>query len=250
MQRKPTSSSAISASATESHDTPLQVEHAMPLCKLRVTINGVHSEMGLLDEGSEIVVICEDAWRKTNAPLNEHIRMHMQMANGGSQDMKGCLEMLEIEVAGIKTWAHAYVVPDAPYRLLLGQPWQRLIKLSKAETANSVLITIHNPLDSNNSCTCKTFPRPWPHPASFTITSAALCVANEPTIIGPLIPPKSSGLTPLHHSPHPAHRINPSSLSEFLLHQSFEYDSSHHVFAYKKVANKVKPVATMMPAHA
>jgi hypothetical protein len=54
----------------------------------------------------------------------------------------------------------------------------------------------------------------------------------------------------LHHSPHPAHGISPSSLSEFLLHQSFEYDSSHHVFAYKKVTNKVKPVATTMPAHA
>jgi len=249
-QRKPTPSSAVSASATTSHDAPLQVEHATPLRELRVTINGMHSEMGLLDEGSEIVVIHEDAWRKTNAPSNERIRMRMQMANGGSQDMKGCLEMLEIEVAGIKTWAHAYVVPDVPYRLLLGRPWQQLVKLSKAETANSVLVTIHDPLDSNNSRTCETFPRPWPHPASFTITSAALCIANEPAIIGPPIPPKSSGFAPLHHSPCPAHRISPSSLSEFLLHQSFEYDSSRHVFAYKKVANKVKPVATTMPAHA
>jgi len=73
MQRKPTPSSAVSASATASHDAPLQVEHATPLRELCVTINGVHSEMGLLDEGSEIVVICEDAWRKTNALLNERI---------------------------------------------------------------------------------------------------------------------------------------------------------------------------------
>jgi hypothetical protein len=53
--------------------------------------------------------------------------MRMQMANGGSQEIAGCVEMLEIEVEGIKTWAHAYVVPDTPYRLLLGQPWQQLV---------------------------------------------------------------------------------------------------------------------------
>jgi len=76
--------------------------------------------MGLLNEGLEIVVICEDVWEKTNAPLNEWIRMCMQTANGGLQDMKGCLEMLEINVAGMKTWVHAYIVPDAPYKLLLG----------------------------------------------------------------------------------------------------------------------------------
>ncbi|KAG2096553.1 uncharacterized protein F5147DRAFT_583972, partial [Suillus discolor] len=66
-------------------------------------------------------------WRKTQAPINKNIHMHMQTANGGSQDMSGCLEMLEINVDGIKMWAHAYVIADAPYCLLLGCPWQRLV---------------------------------------------------------------------------------------------------------------------------
>ncbi|KAG2074256.1 hypothetical protein BDR04DRAFT_1008368, partial [Suillus decipiens] len=59
-------------------------------------------------------------WKKTNAPRNQQIRMRMQTANGGAQEMGGCVKMLEIDVAGIKSWAHAYIVPDAPYRLLLG----------------------------------------------------------------------------------------------------------------------------------
>jgi hypothetical protein len=87
-------------------------------------INGTHPELGLLDEGSEIVVIREDIWKKIQVPINTKARMCMQTANGGSQEMAGCVEMLEIDVEGIKSWAHAYVVPDAPYRLLLGQPWQ------------------------------------------------------------------------------------------------------------------------------
>jgi hypothetical protein len=248
-QRRPTPSSAISASAAATYDTPLQVEHATPLRELRVTINGVHSEMGLLDEGSEIVVIREDAWKKTNAPLNERVRMRMQTANGGSQDMKGCLEMLEIEVAGIKTWAHAYVVPNAPYRLLLGRPWQRLVKLSKTETSDSVLVTIRDPLDPSNSRTCETSPRPWPHPGS--ATSAAFCTlegtfTNSPLVTS-VIPACSQEYS--QQSPKPFHSLTSSSLSEFLLHQSFQYDETRHVFAYKKIANKVKPVATTMPAH-
>ncbi|KAG3229865.1 hypothetical protein P692DRAFT_201702006, partial [Suillus brevipes Sb2] len=142
-QRIPTPTSVVSASLTNS--TPPHIEHATPLRELKVTLNGIHAELGLLDEGSEIVVIREDIWRKTQAPRNEQIRMRMQTANGGAQDMGGCVEMLEIDVEGIKTWAHAYVVPDAPYRLLLGRPWQRLVKLSKEETNDQVLITIRDP---------------------------------------------------------------------------------------------------------
>jgi hypothetical protein len=36
-------------------------------------LNRVHSELGLLDEGSEIVVIREDIWKKTNTPCNQEI---------------------------------------------------------------------------------------------------------------------------------------------------------------------------------
>jgi hypothetical protein len=50
--------------------------------------------------------------------------------------------MLEIEVEGIKSWAHVYVVPDTPYCHLLEHPWQKLIKLSKYEDVNDVYITI------------------------------------------------------------------------------------------------------------
>ncbi|KAG2055735.1 hypothetical protein BDR06DRAFT_881581, partial [Suillus hirtellus] len=121
------------------------------LREICVTLNGTHSELVLLDEGSEIVVIRQDVWQKTNAPINQDVRMRMQTANGGSQEMARCLEMLEIDVEGIKTWAHTYVVPEAPYRLLLGRPWQCLIHLSKAKDTDSVHISVHDPWDPNNA---------------------------------------------------------------------------------------------------
>ncbi|KAG2739334.1 hypothetical protein P692DRAFT_20682473, partial [Suillus brevipes Sb2] len=115
------------------------------LREIRVTLNGSHSELALLDKGSEIVVIRQDVWQKTNAPINQDVWMRMQTANGGSQEMAGCLEMLEIDVEGIKTWAHAYVVPEAPYHLLLGRLWQRLVRLSKAEDTDGVHVSVHDP---------------------------------------------------------------------------------------------------------
>jgi hypothetical protein len=220
---------------TDTFKLPPQVEHATPLRELRVTLNGVYSELGLLDEGSEIVVIREDAWRKTNAPRNEQIHMRMQTANGGSQEMGGCVEMLEIDIEGIKTWAHAYVVPDAPYRLLLGRPWQRLVRLSKTETLDDVHVTVHDPLDSNNIRTCRTLPRPWPNHGSFATTAAAFAIPS-PAHPSPISPPRFTLALP--------------SLADRLLWQAFDYDPIRHVFAYKKVANKIKPVATTMPAHA
>ena len=107
-------------------------------------------ESALLDEGSEIVVIWEDAWRWTNTPISNHVNMMMQMANGSSQPMQECVEMLKININSIKTWAHAYVVPDAPYQLLLGCPWQQLVQLEKHKTNDDVYVTVHDLLDPFN----------------------------------------------------------------------------------------------------
>jgi hypothetical protein len=314
----------------------------MPLREIRVTLNGSHSELALLDEGSDIVVIRQDIWQKTNTPINQHVRMHMQTANGGSQEMAGCLEMLEIDVEGIKTWAHAYVVPEAPYRFLLGRPWQRLVRLSKAEDTDSVHVSVHDPQDPNNARTVKTTPRPWAHP-SLALTASvfspiipfppsiptsstdiyhaiksfgdviagfptqhirenkierpndqycanlgmkinaklegvnslpnlqqvlAILPTNSTDIYHPILPTSSTNIyhaiPPIISSttssyylsttrlimPIPTSRLVFSSFTEFLLQSHFNIDPVHRTFAYKKVANKVKPVATTMPAHA
>ncbi|KAG2346603.1 hypothetical protein BDR05DRAFT_1047942 [Suillus weaverae] len=50
--------------------------------------------------------------------------------------------------------------------------------------------------------------------------------------------------------PIPTSRLTYSSFSEFLLQAHFNISPIHRSFAYKKVANKVRPVPTTMPAHA
>ncbi|KAG1902002.1 uncharacterized protein F5891DRAFT_1187029 [Suillus fuscotomentosus] len=266
---------------------PLQIEHVTPLHEIHVTLNGTHSELVLLDEGPEIVIIRQDVWEKTNAPINQDVQMRMQTANGSSQEMAGCLEMLEIDVEGIKTWAHAYIVPEAPYCLLLGRPWQCLVCLSKTKDTDNVHVSVHDPRDPNNSQTIKTTPRPWAHPSLALITSMFSPITSflsssltsstdiyhttlptsstnihhpssltNSTNIYHTIPPIISSNTSSHSlsttrliTPIPISRLVFSSFAEFLLQSYFDIDPVCRTFAYKKVVNKVKPVATTMPAH-
>lgn len=74
----------------------------------------------------------------------------MQAANGGKEAMEGCAGFLELEIDVLKTWAHAYVVPQAPYQILLGQPWQQSVMLEKRENGEGVQVVIHDPLDRQN----------------------------------------------------------------------------------------------------
>ena len=46
------------------------------------------------------------------------------------------MEFLKVDIGGITTFAHAFVVELAPYRLLLGRPWQKGVKLGKVEKEN------------------------------------------------------------------------------------------------------------------
>jgi len=61
--------------------SPPHVEYSTPLCELKVTVNGVHEELALLDDGSEIVVIREDIWKASQAKINSNVKMHMQTAH-------------------------------------------------------------------------------------------------------------------------------------------------------------------------
>ena len=104
--------------------------------------------MGLLDEGSEIVIVREDLCDELGLEVNRKRRMTMQTANGGKEELQGCVEYLELEVGEVKTYAHAFVVQSVPYRLLLGRPWQKGVKLGKIEQADgSIEVEILDPGD-------------------------------------------------------------------------------------------------------
>lgn len=91
------------------------LDFCMPLHEMDVVVGGKVVEAALLDEGLEIVVIRKDLWRDSGYGVNKARTMSMQTANLGEEEMEGCVEYLELEVRGIRTWAHAFVVEKAPF---------------------------------------------------------------------------------------------------------------------------------------
>lgn len=141
----------------------LQLDYSAPLREITVTLAGKKEEVGLLDEGSEIVVVRKDVWEELGFEVNSGIEMTMQTASGGREPMLGRAENLEIEVDGLKTLktqAHAFIVPQAPFRLLLGRPWQTSVRLSKEEDHDgNVTVTVHDPKGIETPRRVQTKPR-------------------------------------------------------------------------------------------
>jgi len=124
----------------------IPVEFATPLREVEVMVMGRRRELGLLDEGSEIVIVQEDLCKELGLEVNKKRKMTMQTANGGKEEMQGCMEYLELEVGEVKTYAYVFVVQSAPYRLLLERPWQKGVKLGKIERVDgSVEVEISDP---------------------------------------------------------------------------------------------------------
>ncbi|KAJ7177759.1 hypothetical protein C8R46DRAFT_1212490 [Mycena filopes] len=119
-----------------SPDTDVPVQHSTLLRECVVVVNGKQEELGLLDDGSEIVVIRDDLFRELNLLVNKRYALNMQTVSDVVSLLPGCVERLLLVVGRVRTWARAYVVPNAPYRVLLGRPWQNQVLLAKEETAD------------------------------------------------------------------------------------------------------------------
>src|ERR1700678_4616043 len=78
----------------------------------------------------------EDLWKEEKVPVNTSRKMRMEAANGSMSELPGCAKMLEIDVDGLKTWAHAFIVPTAPYPLLLWRPCIILSSYRKKKPRN------------------------------------------------------------------------------------------------------------------
>ena len=88
--------------------------------ELKVKIAGQFDDIGLYDSGAELVCISKDAVWELNLPWNPDLKLNMQDANGGTRMNTGVIESLELVIAGISIFMHAWIIEQAPYHLLLG----------------------------------------------------------------------------------------------------------------------------------
>ena len=92
----------------------------VPIMELDVKIQGVHSEVGLYDCGSELVCISKVAVKELGLPFSTDMVLNMCNANGGVRSTYGIVENLQLVIGGISVYVHAWIIQNTLYQLLLG----------------------------------------------------------------------------------------------------------------------------------
>ena len=101
--------------------------YSLPLREVDIRICDKVTEAGVIDPGSQIIVIREDLAREVGAIINTGRVLQMEGANGATNWTLGCAEFLPMRAGDVAFKVHAHVVEHAPFRLLLGRPFQHAL---------------------------------------------------------------------------------------------------------------------------
>ncbi|KAI9429881.1 hypothetical protein H4582DRAFT_2088124 [Lactarius indigo] len=149
---EPASSSSIPPSTVLELSTPRTAEYSLPLHEIDILINGIVSEAGVLDQGSQIVVIRKDLAQEAGVFINHDHRLEMEGANGLVSKTLGCAENLLMQVGDVSFEVHAHVVDHAPFRLLLGRPFHHLLLCRLEDHPDGrVDVSVRDPADPARS---------------------------------------------------------------------------------------------------
>lgn len=102
---------------------------------LNVYIEGIKIK-ALADDGSQIINIRKDLWKKFRAHMRLDQRMRIESANKSKDKTIGLLQDLKISMGGYDFYVQVQVVQDRPYELLLGQPFSMLTQATHCHFSN------------------------------------------------------------------------------------------------------------------
>jgi hypothetical protein len=199
---------------------PRVAKYSLPLREVEILVNDLVPEAGILDQGSQIIVIRQDLAMEAGAHINYEHQLEMEGANGLVSKTLGCAENLSMQIGEVAFEVHAHVVERAPFRLLLGRPFHHLLLCRLEDHADGrVDISVRDPTNPARSITVPSRARKTQ--VGFVRTLAL----HSPS------PPSFTGLRP-HHT---------------LTYCPVEQTPPTRVLAYKKVARKVRPVPASLP---
>ena len=197
-------------------------EYSLPLREVDVTINHTILEAGVLDQGSQIVLIRKDLAQEAGAHINTQHQIDMEGANGTVTKTLGCAENLVMQVGDVEFEIHAHVIDHAPFRLLLGRPFHHLLLCRLEDHPDGrVDVSVRDPADPARAIHIPS--RARQSQVGFLRTLACTVQVQ---------PPRADAIY-VHHSD--ANPLTPSDPPISVL------------AAYKKVARKVKPVPASLP---
>jgi hypothetical protein len=107
---------------------------------------------------SSIVAIRRDVAELSRHAVNPTQAINMTTASNGGSQLIGCLEHLPIKVGSITALVNARIVDDAPFQVLLGLPWIRMVLGRLVHEDNEWWGYVANPMNSKHEIRVYTHP--------------------------------------------------------------------------------------------
>jgi hypothetical protein len=222
--------------------TNLKPVHSLPLLEIEVLVGGCSTKYGILDPGLQIIIIHQDLAEEVGAFINTRHHIEMEGANGTTNWMVGCTEYLTMQVGGVLCKVHTHIVEDTPFKLLLGRPFGRAVSSTIEDLPNGdVKVSIRDPTNPGHRIHIPMRPRKG-HVASVKVLS----VVSSPSNVNGSVDSLSSLDAPRLPVNTVQHMCNSPSVPQPWLSLP-PPDTATFALAYKKVANKVRPVAATLP---
>ena len=132
--------------------TAQAAKFSLPLREVDVLVNNKTMEPGVLDQGSQIVVIQADLARDIGVVINKEQQLKMEGANSSTSWTIGCAKNLPMRIGDVDFQVHAHIVETAPFRLLLGRPFHHHLRCRLEDHPDRrVDISIHDPTNPARS---------------------------------------------------------------------------------------------------
>lgn len=130
-----------------------------PLRVIPALVNEVHEEEALLDPGSQLVGMSQEAAADCKIIWDPSLRITMQDANGGMKETVGLAKDVPFRFGQIIVHLQVHVLAAPPYRLLLGRPFD-VIALTQTNNfeGGKQIISITDP-NTKATATIPTYPK-------------------------------------------------------------------------------------------
>jgi hypothetical protein len=259
-----TPSAADTSKSATSLLSQVSTPHTAAIMELDIKIQGKHQEVGIFDPGAELVCISEAAARELGLPFSTDLQLTMRDANGGAKATFGIIENLQLDIGGVSIYVHAWIIKDAPYRFLLGRPFQIAAKADTEDIGTTLVMQdptrpgyrLRVPMKHHILAQNATGPQCnlalSRIVAGATLAATSLSISSKgqvPTYTPIIATSNHSGKISLA-LPTPALMAVESPLAERYFREVYEFVPAALGLKYKPVDRKVKPVPTTMPKDA
>src|SRR5467141_3148541 len=117
------------------------------LIKLRLSFTNGHMEEALIDPGSEMDIMNQATWIKSQAPMTYTTRTAMRDAGDHLTSLDGRCDDLILKSGNLVTTSNFWV-GNVPFPLLCGRPWQRRNKVNVEERDTGTWLVHRDNFDS------------------------------------------------------------------------------------------------------